>query len=280
MQALAKAQQQFFAAQGYLIVRQMATATQVDYLRNIAEQQLIDASEPVEYEADVAYQGAPQSKQADGGKTIRRLLHAYQRHSSFAEWGKTPRLVRTVAELLQIQRFSKPIQDTQEPIQDTQELPSDGIFLVQAHHNCVMTKHPQFSSSTMWHQDFRYWCFQENNLVTAWLALTHETARNGCMRLIPGSHDVKLDKSRFDQASFLRTDLPENRTLMHQALRAELHPGDVLLFHSGLIHAAGRNQTQQRKLALVFTYRQPCNLPISGSRSAVFADVEIQVDQP
>lgn len=275
MQALANAQQQFFAAQGYLIVRQMATAKQVDDLRNIAEQQLLDASEPVEYEADVAYQGAPESKEVDGGKTIRRLLHAYQRHSRFAEWGKCPQLVRPVAQLLQTHHFS-----TNTTTQDTQKPSPDDILLVQAHHNCVMTKHPQFSSSTMWHQDFRYWQFQENNLVTAWLALTHETARNGCMRLIPGSHAVKLDKFRFDQDSFLRTDLPENRALMHQALRAELHPGDVLLFHSGLIHAAGRNQTQLRKLALVFTYRQGSNLPIPDSRSAAFTGVVVQTDNP
>lgn len=278
MEPLAHAQRQFFAAQGYLIIRQMATPAEVDRIREAAEKHLVDASGPVEYEADVAYSGSPESRDADGGKTIRRLLQAYQRHSSFAEWGTNPILIQPIAQLLDTHSFSTDIQLRQ--LQDIHDSSSDKVLLVQAHHNCVMTKHPQFSSSTMWHQDFRYWRYQENNLVTAWLALTRETARNGCMRLIPGSHAVKLDQSRFDQESFFRTDLSENRALMHQALRAELEPGDVLLFHSGLMHAAGRNQTEQRKLALVFTYRQTSNLPLPDSRSAEVPDIEIVMNKP
>ncbi len=253
MEKLANTEKQFFDTQGYLIVRQMAAEAQVKVLRNVAEQQLETVVAPVEYEADVAYPGAPSSRAGQGGNTVRRLLHAYQRDKGFAQWGRHPDLIHTVKTLLN----------------------SNQIYLVQAHHNCVMTKHPMFSSSTMWHQDFRYWRFQQNALVTVWLALGQETARNGCMRLIPGSHLLTLDKPRFDQASFLRTDLPENRALMHQALRAELEPGDVLLFHSGLLHAAGRNQTDTPKLALVYSYRAAGNLPLSGTRSAAMPEIEL-----
>ncbi len=257
MRSLAAAEQQFFAAQGYLIVRQMATSMQLQKLRDVAERQLCEARQPLEYEADVAYPGAPAGRDEDGGATIRRLLHAYQRHADFADWGRQSALIRPIAQLL-----------------DTHDL-----RLVLNHHNCVMTKHPRFSSTTMWHQDFRYWRFEQNALVTAWLALTRETARKGCMRLIPGSHAVSLDQSRFDEASFFRTDLPENRALMHQALRAELEPGDVLLFHSGLLHAAGRNQTEERKLALVYTYRSASNSPLPGTRSSVISDIALSAVQ-
>ncbi len=256
MNKLAVTEKQFFTAQGYLIVRQMASEAQVRALRATAEQQLEAVQAPVEYEADVAYQGAPASRADSGGDTVRRLLQAYKRHPGFAQWAEQPRLTGIISTLLG----------------------SDSIRLVQGHHNCIMTKHPMFSSSTMWHQDFRYWNFQRNHLVTAWLALGRETARNGCMRLIPGSHMMNLDKSRFDESSFLRTDIQENRALMHQALRAELEPGDVLLFHSGLMHAAGRNQTETRKLALVFTYRAAENLPIPGTRSAEFQDIPLVGD--
>jgi len=253
MEKLTYKDKQLFTTQGYLIVRQMASQAQVKLLCDEAEQQLAAAQAPVEYEADVAYSGAPDSRQEQGGDTIRRLLNAYQRHSSFAQWATHPSVVQAVTTLLD----------------------SDPAHLVQAHHNCIMTKHPSFSSSTMWHQDFRYWHFQRNALVTAWLALGKETAHNGCMRLIPRSHAMTLDKSRFDEASFLRTDLLENRKLIHETVRAELRPGDVLLFHSGLLHAAGRNQTDQRKLALVFTYRSGSNLALAGSHSASIPDVAL-----
>jgi len=40
------------------------------------------------------------------------------------------------------------------------------LELSQAHHNCIMTKNPAFSSATGWHQDIRYWSFQKPELVS------------------------------------------------------------------------------------------------------------------
>lgn len=255
MSFLTTAEQQFFDLYGYLIVRQMTAVAQIKILRELTEQHLSQVIEPLEYEADVAYPGAPESRQTDGGHTVRRLLQAYQRHHAFAEWGTNPDLLGRLSDLLD----------------------SKKMHLVQTHHNCVMTKQPRFSSVTMWHQDFRYWRFQHNALVTAWLALGKETARNGCMRVIPGSHRMPFAKAHFDEASFFRTDNAENRALIHQAIRVELMPGDVLLFHSGLLHAAGRNHTDEEKLALVFTYRATDNQALTGTRSASQPDIALMV---
>jgi len=50
-----------------------------------------------------------------------------------------------------------------------------------------------------------------------------------------------------------------------------------LLFHSCLLHAAGRNHTQQRKMAVVFTYRSADNPPLAGTRSTLQDDVPVSV---
>ncbi|GAB4197203.1 MAG: phytanoyl-CoA dioxygenase family protein [Wenzhouxiangellaceae bacterium] len=246
----------FFHRQGYLILRQAASAERVAHLRSIAEQHLQDGTPPVEYEADVHYPGSPSTREAEGGLTIRRLLQAWHRDPALQEWATHPALTQCISALL-----AKP-----------------SISLVLNHHNCVMTKHPRYSSATLWHQDIRYWSFQRADLVTAWLALGEETARNGCMRLIPGSHREDWDGQRFDEHMFFRPDREDNRSLMHQALRAELQPGDVLLFHSRLLHAAGRNHTDQRKLAVVFTYRASDNLPLPNTRSAQDADIPLDIN--
>lgn len=243
---LTQQQIRFFHRQGYLILRQFTSGDDITCLRQLAEQYLQQHAEPLEYEADVRYPGAPDSRIAPGGDTIRRLLQAADRDSAFAEWGQQPELVQIMQQLLG----------------------HGEVYLVQNHHNCIMTKQPEYSSATLWHQDFRYWHYAENQLVTAWLALGEETPTNGCMRLIPGSHTMEFSAEQYDEAQFFRADLQQNRELMHQSMRAELAPGDVLLFHSGLLHAAGRNQTDLRKLALVFTYRSAANPPAAGSRSA------------
>lgn len=245
---------QFFNDQGYLILRGAASEERVAHLRAVTEAHLAANTLPVEYEADVHYPGSPASLDAPGGRTVRRLLQAWDRDSCYQAWGAHPDLVNILASLLD----------------------SSALRLVRNHHNCIMTKQPGYSSSTLWHQDIRYWSFQSPLLVNVWLALGEETARNGCMRVIPGSHRVKWDSNRFDAMKFFRPDREDNKALMHQALRAELNPGDILIFHACLLHAAGRNHTDERKMALVYSYRREDNRPLPGTRSTQMEDIMLQ----
>ena len=68
-----------FQRDGFLVVRQLATAQECAALRTLAGQMLDPLQGPVEFEADVGYPGAPKSKLDVGGTTPRRLLHAYSR---------------------------------------------------------------------------------------------------------------------------------------------------------------------------------------------------------
>ena len=139
---------------------------------------------------------------------------------------------------------------------------SERIELSQCHHNCVMTKHPGFSSSTAWHQDIRYWSFDAPELVSVWLALGPEHEENGALQVIPGTHRLDLDRGRFDRHLFLRPELEENRALIDTATLVELEAGDALFFHCRLFHAAGQNRSGEVKLSAVFTYHTRNNRPI------------------
>jgi phytanoyl-CoA hydroxylase len=86
--------------------------------------------------------------------------------------------------------------------------------------------------------------------------------------VIPGSHRIALDRSRFDDALFFRSDVAANAELIARAVPVELEPGDVLFFHCKTLHAAGRNLTTQTKYSVVFTFRAADNHPRPGSRSA------------
>lgn len=242
-------QRQAFARDGFLVMRQLAAAERLQNMRRVALEHLEDAVAPIEYEADVAYPGAPTSRAAAGGDTARRLLQAYDRHVVFADWARDARVTAIVAQLLD----------------------RDHLRLTRAHHNCVMTKQPAYSSATGWHQDLRYWSFSSPRLVNAWLALGDETPANGCMQLIPGSHRFTVDAQRLDADKFLRPDLAANQVWIESAETAELEPGDVLFFDAGVFHAAGRNASDARKLSVVFTYHGANNRPLAGSRSARLA---------
>lgn len=250
---LTEAQQEAFARDGFLVMRRLASAERVQNMRRVALAHLENAVEPIEYEADVAYPGAPANREAEGGLTARRLLQAYDRDPVFSDWALDERTTAVVAQLL-----------------------DDGApRLTRCHHNCVMTKQPAFSSATAWHQDLRYWSFERPELINTWLALGDETPANGCMRLLPGSHRLYVGPERLDEARFLRDDLEGNRELIDTAVSAELAPGDVLFFHAGVFHAAGRNQTDERKLSVVFTYHDAKNRALPGTRSARLSPVSV-----
>ena len=245
-----------FNTDGYLVVRNLCTR---DILRDAASSvaaSLDPPIAPVEYEADLQYPGSPAERRAPGGDTVRRLLNAFARDKVFRQWGMDPKVGGCVREMLA----------------------ADKVRLSQNHHNCIMTKHPGYGSSTGWHQDIRYWTFDRPELVTVWLALGDETENNGALRIIPGSHRMQLDRGLFDAALFLRDDLPENQHLLNTARTISLNAGDVLFFHCRLIHSAGRNYSDAIKLSVVFTYRADDNRPIDDTRSARHPDVLLQVD--
>lgn len=242
-----------FERDGYYVARSLFSAAQVSELVELIDQSLSPALAPVEFEADVHYPGAPPSKTAPGGNTPRRLLHAFGRDRLFQQVGRHPQVVAMLKALMG----------------------TDEIRLSQNHHNCVMTKHPGFSSVTSWHQDIRYWRFDRRELVSSWLALGPENAHNGGLLVIPGSHTLDFEPGQFDASLFLRTDLPDNEELLSRAIAVELEPGDLLLFHSRTLHAAGQNDSDIIKRSLVYTYRAEDNQPIPETRSALYEDIPV-----
>lgn len=234
-----------FDRDGYVIVRQLARPEIWRRMLEVTRAGLQAGSGPVEYEADLHYPGAPDSRDTPGGDTIRRLREAQSRDPVFMQWISSAPVLTRLRQLL-----------------------GPAVVMPLAHHNCVMTKQPRYSSQTGWHQDIRYWSYQRPELVSLWLALGRESPENGCLHLIPGTHRIPIARERLDEALFLRPDLPENAELLARRIPAPLEPGDALFFHCRIYHAAGRNETEQTKYSVVFTFRSQDNPPRSGSRSA------------
>ena len=242
-----------FARDGYLLVRGLADESMITAMRDSVLRALRPLQPPAEFEAEVGYPGAPADRNAQGGDTVRRLLHAYSRDEVFRRWAAAPAMTNVLRCLMGEQNLN----------------------MSQCHHNCVMTKYPGFSSETMWHQDIRYWSFDAPELVSVWLALGPEREENGALRVIPGSHLGHLGRGRLDMHLFLRPELEENRVLIDSAVQVELEAGDVLFFHCKLFHAAGANTTDQVKLSTVLTYHALDNRPIPGTRSAQYPSIAV-----
>ncbi len=239
-----------FGRDGYQIVRGLVPAPECMRMLCVAERDLAALALPVEYEVETQYPGAPASLEAPGGRTVRRLLQAYGRDGVYREWATAAPVVTRLRQLL-----------------------GPRVALAQAHHNCVMTKDPRYSSLTNWHRDIRYWSFARPELISVWFALGPERLDNGCLLVIPGSHRMEFAAERLDAAQFLRTDIADNAELLRSQVPVELEPGDVLFFHCRLFHAAGNNRSALTKFSAVFTYHAADNAALPGSRSASQPDI-------
>jgi phytanoyl-CoA hydroxylase len=241
-----------FENDGYVVVRGLADPTECAIMLAKAKRDLAAAAPPVEFEAQTGYPGAPASLDAPGGHTVRRLLQAYARSAALARWQISPVLGVRLRQLL-----------------------GPRVEMSQAHHNCVMTKNPGFSSVTHWHQDIRYWSFQQHGLVSVWTALGRERPENGCLSVLPGTHRMTFIPEQFDGDLFLRPDHAANRQLIASRQTVELDTGDVLFFHCRLLHAAGDNRSNETKFSLVSTYHAAANRPLAGTRSASLPDIPL-----
>ncbi len=240
-----------FKADGYLIRRQLIDMALLNDLRHQVKLHLQLRIPPFELEAEVGYPKAPESVDAEGGQTIRRLLLAYSRDAAFREWAKN----KVVKQILQ------------------QLLDSEQVYLVQSHHNCIMTKQPQYSSKTGWHRDIRYWKFSDDLLVNSWLAMGDENNANGCLKVLPGTQRLAVNADMVDKELFLNPQHPKAKALVEAAVDVELVAGDVLFFHAGLFHAANHNQTEQAKFSLVNSYHGAGNKPLANSKSTTYEEI-------
>ena len=230
---------------GYVVVPRFVPPEGLTKLNEAARSELAARADPLEFEADLQYPGAPPSRTAAGGETVRRLLDAYGRNPLFAEWG-TVRALHSWMETY----FG------------------ESVRMSRVHHNCMMTKHPLYGSLTGWHRDIRYWSFEREDLVSAWLALGEERSDNGALWLVPGSHRMAFDADCFDESKFFRADRTDNDELIRTAVSLRLTAGDAVFFHCNTLHSAGKNRSDAVKFSLVYTYYGRSNAPKPGTRSA------------
>ncbi len=110
---------------------------------------------------------------------------------------------------------------------------------------------------TPWHQDGHYWPIRPLANCTVWVALEPSTVRNGCLRVIPGSH---REKQLHEHLHEDRTDLTLNQRMAagsfdeSAAVNIELQPGQMSLHDIYMIHGAEANTSTQRRTGAALRY--------------------------
>lgn len=235
---LSKEQLNQFNKNGFLIIKNFACTQLCEKILNKAKEHLEKKQAPIESEQEYM------QVNNNDNITVRRLRQVYDREIIFQEWMSNIKIKPILKQILK----SNPV-------------------LTLAHHNSIMTKLPHESTRTFWHQDRRYWHFENDDLVSVWLSLGDEFLENGLLEFIPKSHKINFSKNNFDKNSNFLDENTENKKLIETKVHQNLSQGDIVLFHCKTLHHASKNKTNKAKISFVYTVRAEQNRPIKNTRS-------------
>lgn len=106
-----------------------------------------------------------------------------------------------------------------------------------------------------WHQDSLYFDFTHQPQVGVWLALSRATLENGCLWVLPGSHRERIHRHVPDRRPEANKGYLEIVDHDFDARRAvTMEKGDVLFFHSFLMHMSTDNIANERRAAMVYHF--------------------------
>jgi ectoine hydroxylase-related dioxygenase (phytanoyl-CoA dioxygenase family) len=108
-----------------------------------------------------------------------------------------------------------------------------------------------------WHQDATYWGLHPPSVTTAWIALSESVPENGCMRVIPGTHQGPLlpqvDTYAFNNALSRGQEIAV-KVDESQAVDLVLKPGEMSLHHIGIVHGSNANESTKPRIGMAVRY--------------------------
>ncbi len=127
------------------------------------------------------------------------------------------------------------------------------IALFASHYIC---KPPRDGQPVLWHQDGSYWPLDPMQVVTLWLAVDDSVRENGCLRVIPGTQHMQLQKmqARQDVANVLGSAMDDALVEEGRAVDCILPAGGVEVHHPNVVHGSEANHSDLRRCGLTIRY--------------------------
>ena len=108
-----------------------------------------------------------------------------------------------------------------------------------------------------WHQDATYWGLHPPKATTAWIALSESFRENGCMRVIPNTHQGPLlpqvetyaRNNALSRGQEISVAVDEAK-----AVDLVLRPGEMSLHHIGMVHGSKANESDKPRIGLAVRY--------------------------
>ena len=116
--------------------------------------------------------------------------------------------------------------------------------------NQSVFKQPEGTKEFPWHQDDGYGAVDPSPYLTLWLALNDATPENGCISVLPDSHQkglIEHQRTPLGMACY-SNDAPD------QGVRVPVRAGSIAVFTSLTFHKSGPNTSHGTRKAYVIQY--------------------------
>ena len=225
--SVSKQQIRQFETDGFLMVRDLFSAEEMDLLLQISK-------------SDTEKQDQLHSAPDTEGRESRLWLTSEPRKDIYNAFARCHRVSEAMEKLL-----------------------GHEIYL---YHYKMMVKEAKVGGRWEWHQDYGYWYHNHclyPDMGSVVIAVDPATMANGCLQVIKGSHRCgRIEHGRFGNqtgADPKRVDLIlEN--LEH--VYCEMEQGDALFFHANLLHSSDPNESDKPRWLMICCYNtrhNPCN---------------------
>ena len=232
-----------YAREGFVIVRRLFDAEEIDLLRRAAK----------EYrELDAHAFG-----RADGeGGTVRLALWKHPGDGIYGMFARCERMVRSAERLL------------------------DGE--VYHYHSKMIMKDARVGGAWTWHQDYGYW-YQNGVLAplltSVSIAVDRATKENGCLQVIARSHELgRIEHVLSGEqagADMERVNVALERLPL---VYCEMEPGDAIFFHANLLHRSDMNRSDEPRWSMISCYNAARNDPYKDSHHPRYTPLDVVPD--
>ena len=117
----------------------------------------------------------------------------------------------------------------------------------------LFIKNPNEKGFVSFHQDAKYIGLEPHNWVTVWVAVTDANEKNGCMRMLSGSHkeDLKHHEQKFNENNLLTRGQTIKNVPIDKTDPIILEAGQMSLHHPKIVHGSGLNYSNDRRIGFV-----------------------------
>ena len=120
-------------------------------------------------------------------------------------------------------------------------------------------KKPGDGTTVPWHQDIQYWNLSRGKpVISAWIALWDTDASNGCMKVVPGTHQRLLEHgAQARETDVLQVAVAPKDINEHDAVDIDLKAGEMSLHTDALVHGSHANDSDRMRCGMTMRVGTP-----------------------